>query len=307
MSFEVIKPGVLSLIQDKGRFGYQNIGITNGGPMDEYAFYWANYLLGNEINAPQIEITYGMLELIVHKEACISITGADLGAQINDMPIYPWKTYLVNEGDKIIFNKPSAGLRAYLAVRGGLNVCSVLGSCSTVIREEIGGLNGIGKKLSQGDKIEFDSNQSYIDQAVPSELIPDYSAELRLGVILGYQYESFSKLELSKFFSCTYEISKNIDRMGYRLSGDPIKSKLNGIISEGIALGSIQVPADGQPIVLMRDRQTIGGYPKIGCLSSLGVSQLSQRGVGEKISFYPTDVANAEAERMIFEHRFSQI
>jgi allophanate hydrolase subunit 2 len=119
--------------------------------------------------------------------------------------------------------------------------------------------------------------------------------------MLGYQQDSFSKTALDTFFSTQYEVSQNIDRMGYRLTGTPISGALNGIISEGIAYGSIQVPQDGQPIILMKDRQTIGGYPKLGCLSALGAGQLAQRAPGASVSFFPMDIDQAEAERHLFD------
>ncbi|MCM0612901.1 biotin-dependent carboxyltransferase [Marinobacter sediminum] len=306
MSFEVLDPGMLALIQDTGRYGYQHIGVTTGGPMDEHAFLWANRLLNNELHAPQVEITFGKLRLLAHEDACIAITGADLGARINDQPVLPWQTYQISRGDRIEFTMPVSGLRAYLAVSGGFKATLKLGSCATVSREGLGGLDGDGAKLTKGDRLEFDAYEGSIVATVPDSELPDYRQPLRLGVIPGYQYRHFSAFERMKFFSCDYEVSQNIDRMGYRLSGDAIQSELNGIVSEGIAYGAIQVPSDGQPIVLMKDRQTIGGYPKIGCLSALDAGQLAQRGPGASVSFYLSDVADSEASRMLFNRRLQK-
>ena len=172
-----------------------------------------------------------------------------------------------------------------------------LGSWATVAREGLGGLDGKGAKLAKGDTLEFEKNASFVEAFLPEPEVPDYQQHLRLGVIPGYQYRSFSIVQREKFFSCDYEISQNIDRMGYRLKGDAIHSDLDGIISEGIAYGAIQVPKDGQPIVLMKDRQTIGGYPKIGCLSALDAGLLAQRGPGSSVSFFLSDVAEAEGRR----------
>ncbi len=121
MSFEVLNAGMLALLQDFGRHGYQHIGVTTGGPMDEHAFLWANRLLGNAPDAAQIEINVGRLTLLAHDDTCIAITGADLGARINEHDAPPWRTYRIKRGDRIEFSMPVAGLRAYLAVTGGLN------------------------------------------------------------------------------------------------------------------------------------------------------------------------------------------
>ena len=303
MSFEVLEPGMLALVQDAGRHGYQHMGVTTGGPMDEFSFFWANRLLENDLNAPQIEITFGRFSLQANHDACIAITGGDLGARINDRAIEPWRTHRISKGDRLDFNTPVSGLRAYLAVSGGFRPAMKLGSCATVSREGLGGLDGKGAKLARGDTLEFEKNAPVTEACLPESEIPDYQKDLRLGVIPGYQYQSFPLVQRMKFFSCDYEISPNIDRMGYRLQGDAIFSDLDGIVSEGIAYGAIQVPKDGQPIVLMKDRQTIGGYPKIGCLSALDAGLLAQRGPGASVSFYLSDVAEAEGRRMLFNQR----
>ncbi|MBW4934062.1 5-oxoprolinase subunit C family protein [Marinobacter sp. F4206] len=303
MTFEVLNPGMLTLIQDIGRQGYQHMGVTTGGPMDEHAFLWANRLLENPLDAAQLEITFGRLSLLAHSDTWIALTGADLGARINDRAVQPWQTYRITQGDRIDFGIPVSGLRAYLAVSGGVQTPAKLGSRATVSREKLGGLDGTGAKLAEGDRIPIGTPAPVRETSVPYSDIPDYRKPLRLGVVPGYQYRHFQTAARNRFFSGEYEVSQNIDRMGYRLSGAAIHCDLDGIISEGIAYGAIQVPADGQPIVLMKDRQTIGGYPKIGSLSALGAGQLAQRAPGASVSFYPTDVAEAEARRMIFNQR----
>ena len=303
MSFEVLDGGMLALLQDSGRYGYQHIGVTTGGPMDEHAFRWANRLLDNPPEAAQIEINIGRLSLLAHEDTCIALTGADLGARINGTEAAPWQTYQIHRGDRIEFGMPMTGLRAYLAVSGGFRPAIKLGSCATVVREGLGGLDGCGQKLTKGDRIGFDRCSQPSGASLSAGDIPDYNRDLHIGVIPSYQYPHFSPGERMTFFTGTYEVSQRIDRMGYRLTGEPIHSELDGIISEGIAYGAIQVPSDGQPIVLMKDRQTIGGYPKIGCLSALDAGQLAQRGPGALVRFYLSDVADAEAQRAIFNHK----
>ena len=190
MSFEVLDPGMLALIQDSGRHGYQHMGVTTGGPMDEFAFFWANRLLDNDLNASQVEITFGRFSLLAQDDACIAITGGDLGAQINDKTIEPWRTHYISKGDRLDFNAPISGLRAYLAVSGGFQPTMKLGSCATVSREGLGGLDGKGAKLAKGDKLEFKKNSPFIETFLPEPEIPDYRQHLRLGVIPGYQYRA---------------------------------------------------------------------------------------------------------------------
>jgi len=305
MGFKVIDPGMLTLMQDHGRFGWQHIGVTTGGPMDEYAFYWANHLLNNIPEAAQLEVTFGNLKLETDQNCTIAITGADLGARINNQNVAPWHSYQLKAGDTISFGQPISGLRAYLAVAGGFVGENKLGSLATVLRENIGGHRGDGSKISRDDYLVTLPKAHAPSASTPEWAIPDYHSDTHLGVILGYQQDSFPRHELALFFMSDYEVTNEIDRMGYRLSGRPVRSTLKGIVSEGIAPGAIQLPSDGQPIVLMKDRQTIGGYPKIGCLSTLEVGKLAQQKPGSKVSFYPMDVSEAEGRRVIFNRRLN--
>ncbi|WP_409418927.1 biotin-dependent carboxyltransferase family protein [Marinomonas sp. RS-M-Aa-14] len=305
MAFKVIKPGLLALIQDLGRHGHQSIGLTTGGPMDEVAFRWANALLDNDSNSAQIEVTFGMFVLEAQADTSIAITGADLAATLNDKSITPWQTYAIKKGDVLAFHQPIWGLRAYLAVKGGFHCEPTLGSVATVMREKIGGLTGKGDKLQKGDLLGYQVCHEHEQRSVPRLAIPNYGNK-EIPVILGYQYRSFSSLERANFFSSDYKVSSNSDRMGYRLEGQDIHSDLTGIISEGIAYGAIQVPKDGQPIVLLQDRQTIGGYPKIGCVTRVGGSILAQQKPGDIIQFTPITVDQAEQERHLQMARLAQ-
>ena len=300
MGFKVINPGLLTTSQDNGRFGHQHMGVTTGGPLDEYSFTWANHLLGNTTGAAVLEITFGGLEILAQINTNIAVTGADLGATINGERIEHWRTHRVKAGDRLKFHSPETGLRAYLAVSGGFETPQLLGSCSTVMREGIGGLVSDGTKLKPEDWLPCAEAPPQQVNAVSAEDIPDYRKNLELGLIEGYQIADFSSEQLRRFFSSEYQITPDIDRMGYRLKGEAISASRSGIISEGIAAGAVQIPADGQPIVLMCDRQTIGGYPKLGCISRLGMAQLAQRGPGSRVRFYPMDVSMAQAQRLAF-------
>ncbi|WP_425641928.1 biotin-dependent carboxyltransferase family protein [Marinomonas gallaica] len=305
MAFKVIKPGMLALVQDLGRHGYQHLGVTTGGPMDELAFRWGNALLDNDDNAAQIEITFGMFTLEAQAQTSIAITGADLAATLNDKSILSWQTYQINKGDVLAFHQPTFGLRAYLAVKGGFLIKPVLGSVATVMREKIGGLSGKGDKIAAGDSLPFQETTYHKARHVPRLAIPNYD-QVEIDVVTGYQYRYFSGLDRARFFSSEYTLSQHCDRMGYRLDGTAIGRNLKGIISEGIAYGAIQVPNDGQPIVLLKDRQTIGGYPKIGCVTHCSGALLAQKKPGERIGFRYVTVDHAERERHLLMSRINQ-
>lgn len=304
MTLRILTPGPLSLLQDLGRYGYQSIGVSTGGPMDEHAFLWANRLLENDRNAAQIEVTMGQFSCEFYAATTIAITGADMAATLNGQPIASWQSYTVEQGDRLALRGARAGMRTYLAVKGGFKVPLPLDSCATVVRDELGGMQGFGEKLKAKDLLRYSVSKPILTKRVPHQFIPDHNKTLTLEVILGYQYQDFSTEQRERFFNSTYTLTPQMDRMGCRLAGNAIKCQTEKLVSEGIALGAIQIPADGQPIVLLKDRQTIGGYPKIGCVTAKGVSQLAQCQPGAEIRFVEKDLYQAEAERMIEQEFF---
>jgi len=302
-SLEIVKPGVMSTLQDYGRYGMQHYGITNSGPMDEHAYLWANKILGNHFNAPQIEVCMGGFEARFGKSTSIAICGANLLPTINRSPIKTWQTHTVKEGDVLRFGGAKSGLYAYLAVSGGFKVEPQLGSCSTVMREQLGGLNQNGEKLVAGDCIAYqqqDTNREgniapYV-VIVPEECIPNYSDTIILRFIPNCSENGCDQATIDAFTQQTYRVSNDISRMGYRLSGDALPNDGRNIISQGISTGFIQLPKDGQPIVLMKDRQTIGGYPLLGCVAHTDLAKLSQSKPGVKVSFTPVELEELESE-----------
>ena len=307
MSLQVIDPGPLSLMQDLGRSGYQKAGVTTGGPMDEHAFLWANRLLGNKSNAAQIEITLGNFSCKFLAPAMIALTGADMGATINGQAIRSWSSHRVNPDDRLKLATARTGLRSYLAVSGGFQVKSTLGSCATVVRDKLGGSYGDGNPVQSEERLEYRAAAHTRQHLVPEKYIPDYASRVQIGVIPGYQYQEFTDKQRQLFFSSPYQVSNQIDRMGYRLSGKPVQCRMKKLVSEGIALGAIQIPPDGQPIVLLKDRQTIGGYPKIGCVAARDISRIAQCRPGDVIQFYEKDLLTAEAEMQIYRRFFSMM
>ena len=304
--FKVIQPGILSLLQDAGRFGQHGIGLTNGGPLDKYSFDWANRLCGNETNACAIEASIGGLQLKAEVDTQIALTGGDAPLTINGKPAAAWQTHLIKSGDTVALGFAQTNLRHYLAVKGGFQIEPMFGSCSTVAREKLGGLNGAvleaGNNLPCLRTAESDTQALTADKA----LRPDYSGDVTLRVILGYQQAAFSHVEKARFFNHEFELSDKCDRMGFRLNGPEIKSGISGMLSEGICFGAIQIPADGQPIVLLNDRQTIGGYPKMGAVFSLDIPKLTQRMPGTKVRFEAITIDEAQRLLHLSHYRWMQ-
>jgi len=283
LGFIVKRAGLLSLIQDEGRFGAFNLGLTNGGPIDKLAFHWANRLCSNELNVSVIEVSVGGLALIAQIDTVIAVTGAKMPLTINGQVKELWRSYKVKAGDLIELGFTNVGVRSYVAVAGGFNITPVFGSSSTVCREGIGGLKGT--KLVVNDILPC----TYQAKAKLVKLLekdqPKYCNEVILRIIPSYQQHHFSSHQQKLFLSSEYNVGKSYDRMGYRLKGQKITCDIDGILSEGICLGAVQIPNDGQPIVLMNDRQTIGGYPKIGSVISLDTAKLGQLAQGGKVRF----------------------
>lgn len=297
MTLQIQNAGPLSLLQDLGRHGFQDIGVTPGGPMDIHAYYWANRLLDNPPKAAQIEITMGPFQATFTQPTSFSLCGAKVTAILNGKTIFPWQSYQAATGDLLEIGYPEKGLRTYLAVKGGFKAPETLGSISTVARDQFGGLSKQGDKLSSGDALPYEGSMQPFQRAVPKKFIPEFSEAVKIGVLPTYQFYQFSSKARDSFFNQQYTVTPQIDRMGYRLNGDdPVIFESQSFISEGIALGAIQIPANGQPIVLMRDRQTIGGYPKMGCVCQRDLGLLTQSVPGTKIQFFLQEIYEAEAE-----------
>ena len=289
--FKVLQPGLLTLIQDAGRYGHHRIGLTTGGPLDAQAFKWANRLLGNNLNSSTLEVSIGGLVLEAEVDTYMVLTGAEMPLKINGIEQDRWHAHRIQQGDRIELGFATQGARAYLGVVGGFQIEPSFSSSATVTREGIGGLDG--GKLQQGDYLycaEVKSAQIY---RLPEQHRPQYNDNISLRVITGYQQDSFSGFDKRMFFSSEYAVTDRADRMGYRLSGPQVKASIDGILSEGICHGAIQIPADGQPIVLLNDRQTIGGYPKIGSMISLDTAWMAQLLPGAKVHFEEITIDDA--------------
>lgn len=293
----------LCLLQDAGRFGVRHLGVTQGGALDWVSMSWANKLLNNALDAAVVEVTLGGLTLLAESDCCLALAGADLGVMLDDRPMAPWRSFFVRKGQQLRFTRPITGARAYLAAPGGFAALDVLGSCATVTREGLGGLAGSGKALAEGDQLSY-SGASFELHALPDHLIPDFSDQRSVDVVLGAQIGQFSGLSLFDAFNSEWTLDSRADRMGMRLLGPELVYQGKPMISEGIPLGAIQVPPDGQPIVLLNDRQTIGGYPRLGALTPISLARLAQKLPGSVVRMKAVVQDVAHREQVEYTRRF---
>lgn len=289
-------PGLFSTIQDRGRYGYQRYGIPPSGAMDEFAFQVANILVGNKRNAAGIEVTLAGFSAKFDGDFEIAVTGADLRATLNGQKMENWRSVYVKRGDLLKFEEARKGCRAYLCVSGGIDVPMIFGSRSTYRRINMGGYHG--RKLQRGDALPvgelsvFQMSPMKVDSSIISSV---YSLR-KIRVILGPESKRFSKRDVERLLSSPYHVTTQSDRMGYRLKGPLLNSKKRShdIISNGIVTGAIQVPANGQPIIMMVEHQTVGGYAKIATVISADIPLLAQMKPGDEIHFERTTLEKAQ-------------
>ncbi|KAF1033698.1 MAG: putative protein YbgK [Pseudomonas sp.] len=289
----------LCLLQDAGRFGVRHLGVTQGGALDWVSMSWANWLLGNALDAPVVEITLGGFTVQAEGYCLLALAGADLGAFIDERAVSPGRSFVLQKGQRLRFTQPFSGARAYLAAPGGFDAPKVLGSCATVGREELGGLDGLGRPLAVGATLAYSGAGGTMRELSAAQL-PKLQSTAVLDVILGAQIGGFGGQSLFDAFNTEWTLDSRADRMGIRLLGTALQYQGPSLISEGIPLGGIQVPPDGQPIVLLNDRQTIGGYPRLGALTPLALARLAQCLPGEKVRLAPMVQDTAHRQQVGF-------
>ncbi len=293
-TLQIIQPGMLTTVQDKGRFGYQRFGMPVAGAMDAFALRAANLLLGNPDSAAGLESTVLGPQIKFLAETRIAITGAAVAPLLDDAPIPMWQSVSVPQDAALTFRRPQDGMRAYLAVAGGIDVPLVMGSRSTYTKAAIGGLDG--RPLKAGDTLSAFQAPPASTRALhmPPDAIPAYGSEQTLRVILGPQHSAFTQRGIDTFLNSTYAVSIYSDRMGYRLDGPAIEHKDGAdVISDGTPMGAVQVPGDGKPIVLLADRGTTGGYTKIATIISADLSKIAQAMPGSALKFSAVSIAEA--------------
>ncbi|HCW54494.1 MAG TPA: KipI antagonist [Clostridium sp.] len=318
MSISVLKPGLLTTVQDSGRYGYQKSGIVVSGAMDIYDMKLANIAIGNDENEGVLEATMIGPSLKISKGELIAITGADISPTINKIKVPMGRPVYIKEDSILEFGQCKKGCRTYIAVCGGFDIKSVMGSISTYLRGKLGGLEGralkkgdvlnvrpksvtgenIIKKLVAGSKGIYD----YSEFCAPHWYIRNYSdyskSNSKYKVVRAFedrQYKNFGGESTEKFWNSEFVIDSKSDRMGYRLKGPKIimDEKIE-MISGEVSFGTIQIPSDGNPIILLADRATAGGYPKIAHVCDYDIQKLVQIKPGESIKFEKIDIKEAE-------------
>ena len=297
MSIIVQNPGLLTSVQDGGRIGYQQFGVSVSGVMDPRAMKIANILVGNEENEAVLECTMLGPQLRFDADNVVAITGGDLGPTLDHQPVENYAAFIVRAGQTLRFTALRSGCRAYIAFAGGLDVPLVMGSRSTYMKAGIGGVGG--RKLQKDDVIGFRAPNPDVCNLAQRRVAPEVAPqrEFTVRVLLGPQDDLFTDDGIRTFLSRTYTVTNEFDRMGCRMDGPIIEHKNGGdIISDGIAFGAIQVPGGGKPIIMLADRQTTGGYTKIANVITVDYPIIGQLKGGDTVRFVETSIEAAQEE-----------
>jgi biotin-dependent carboxylase-like uncharacterized protein len=313
----VRQPGLLSTVQDTGRFGEYALGMPPSGAMDVFSYEVGNYLVGNQEGVAGVEITYFGPELEFTEAALIALTGAQMPPKINGEEAPMWEALEVGEGDVLSFEYLKRGARCYLAVAGGIDVPLFMHSRSTYTLIGLGGHEG--RALQEGDELEVGEAprkaEGQVGKRVDEEHIPTYSEETELRVIIGLASYRITEESMEEFLSTTWTVTPDADRVGYRYKGGELKfvereqpagagSDPANVVDFGYPIGSIQVPGGVEPIVLMNDAVTGGGYATIGTVISADRGRLAQTKTNDKTRFRSVDLEEALEAR---KHRRQQM
>ncbi|EJR22822.1 biotin-dependent carboxyltransferase family protein [Bacillus cereus] len=308
MDVEVLHAGMFTTVQDLGRSHYQQYGVPVGGAMDQSALRMINMLVGNEENEAGLEITIMGPKLLIKKPTLLAIGGADMEPLLNGERIPLWRPILAEEGSMLCFGKVKSGCRAYVTFAGGIHIDRTMGSKSTYIRATIGGIEG--RMLKKGDYFQIGAQPEMANcfiqdlqkderiktkWAISNSVLPKYKKHPKLRVIADFEYNQFTEESRKAFFTKEYKVSNHADRMGYRVEGEVLnRIEEKEILSSPVTFGTIQVPNGGQPIILMADRQTTGGYTRIGNIISVDLPLLAQLKPGDYVSFEKITLEEAE-------------
>lgn len=284
-ALQVIKPGLLTTVQDLGRYGHQAFGVPVAGPMDTFSHRLANQLAGNDADAATLEITLIGPELVVGANTTMALAGAQFEVTCDDRQIGVDTSFSVSRGQRLRFGRILQGARAYLAVAGGIQTPPVLGSRATHLVNRMGGFEG--RALVAGDRVPILDDEPPRPARKASGLTLPSKGRALLRIMAGPQADWFQADALKTMAGVSFRVSPQSNRMGYRLQGPPLVRTYDGeLISEPLGIGAIQVPSAGEPILLMADRQTAGGYPKIGYVISADLPIAGQLAPGDFIEFH---------------------
>lgn len=321
----VVKPGLFTTVQDGGRFGHQRIGVPVGGAMDGFALRAANALAGNAPHAAALELTLAGLALRLDADALVAVTGGGSAPTVDGRPLPAWRAVFVRRGAVLAFAPAASGCRAYLAIAGGFAVPAVLGSRGTHVPSRLGGLDG--RPLRAGDVLPVgapepaaaallaklrgragDAAWAAAAWGVSPHALPAYDDHPVVRVTPGPEYERFAPDSLRLFLDSAFVVSSRSDRMGYRLDGPRLElvgAGAGSLLSEPVTAGTVQVPPDGMPVVLMADRQTTGGYPRIAQVSEADLPLLAQARPGAQVRFEL--IGHAESRQWLLAFRLEEL
>jgi len=294
--FEVLKPGILTTIQDLGRYGFSEFGVPPSGALDLFSLRVGNLLVGNREEEACLEVAIMGLKLKALREVVFAITGGDLFPTLNGEPLEMWRTHLMVEEDVITFKSIQRGCRSYLTINGGFAVPKIMESKSTYLSGKFGGLEG--RALRRGDTLYTHDIPTSLDKLglrFPSDWIPPLRKEALLRVVPGPQDHHFTKKGFETFSSASYQVTPQCDRIGVRLEGPRIERRPDveeSIISEGLISGAIQVPGDGKPIIILTELVS-GGYTKIATVISTDLPKVAQLKPGDRVRFEPISIEEA--------------
>jgi len=292
----VERPGIQATLQDLGRPGHRLAGVPPGGAMDRFAIAAANRLVGNPESAGAIEALLDGPGLVALSDCLVAVTGADFEPLVNGAEVPGWTSFWLAAGDRLTFGGRRSGARTYIAVGGGLAGDRWLGSIATYQLVGRGGIQG--RPLRAGDELALagePARPTISGRRLPENRRPPYTAEPMLATIRGPHYERLAPASRRMLFSGWWAVSRDADRMGYRLEGEHLEVKGQEMISFGLAFGCVQVPASGQPILLMADHQTAGGYPAVAGVGRAALPLAAQLLPGQRLRFGEVSVTDAQA------------
>lgn len=306
-NIQVVMGGIYTTVQDYGRVGYQKFGISVAGVMDEYNYAMANALVGNKKGEAVLELTYFGPMLKFQEDIVVAITGANMNPRVDNKAINMYESVLVKAGSTLSFGKLEQGIRSYIAFGGEIDVPVVNGSKSTHVKSKMGGYKG--RQLKPKDELNIIVNKNAkAGLKLPEKYIPKINKFNVIRVVLGPQDDYFTEKGIHDLFkSGGYTLTKDMDRMGMRYNGEALEFKEGAdIISDGAVMGSIQVPSNGKPIILMADRQTTGGYTKIGTVIREDIPKLAQSTALDKICFEQISLEDAQEKYIAFENKIAE-
>ncbi|MEW9676142.1 biotin-dependent carboxyltransferase family protein [Lentibacillus sp. L22] len=316
---KVLKPGIEATVQDNGRIGYYELGMPPSGAMDKFSYSVGNWLVGNQDGAASLEATYMGPALEFQEDATIALTGGELPPKVNGKSVSMWETLKVKSGDILSFDFVKNGARIYLSVAGGINVPEIMGSRSTYTLCGIGGFEG--RSLKEGDTLHIGNDQQddvKEGTKVSSEFVPQYTKQHEIRVVVGLCSYRLTEHSLQNFLKTEWTVTPEANRVGYRFKGEKVEfipreqpfgagSDPSNVVDLGYPVGSIQIPGGVEPIALLNDAVTGGGYVTVATITSTDLNRIAQTKTNEKVKFESVTLNQALEERNAHRSNLSKI